>query len=362
MMPFTPEPSGMTPRQRLLSVLRTGKADRIPWNIYAWLLPQTPAARSLLDHGLSLMGSQRIYRETFSDLTIHEDKYQSAGQTWFHKTIETPLGTLSEESTIEQVYGSRWIKKYFITRPEDFPVAEYIFRHTSAEPEFENWKTADKEMGEQGITVGEVMPIPIMTLIVAWMGVEGLTEGLYTCPESFEALLEAAERLYDRQIQLAAESPAKIIWFGDNVTGTFISPKVYEKTCVPTYARVMPIMKQAGKIPIAHYDGSNRPLMRGVAKTALPVIEAFTPPPMGNLTVAEAKAAWPDKVVWVNFPGNLFLETAETIRAYMLDLLEKGAPGGRLVIGCTEEFPLAEFDKTYQAIGQAMAEYENRPW
>jgi hypothetical protein len=352
----------LTPRERILSVLRFGVADRIPWNMYAWLLPKTAFARSLLPHGLSLMGTQRIFRETFSGLTIREETSLRDGQTWFHKMIETPLGTLDEISTIEQNYFSRWIKKYFISRPEDFPVAEYIFRHTWAEPEYEIWRRSEAEMGHQGFVVGEVMPIPIMTLIVSWMGIEGLVDGLYTCPDEFEALLEAAERLYDRQIQLAAESPAEIIWFGDNVTAKFISPKLYERFCVPTYARVMPVMRSAGKIPIAHYDGSNRPLLKGLARTALPVIEAFTPPPMGDLGVAEAKAAWPDKVIWVNFPGNMFLEPFETIKEYTLDLLQTSAPGGRLIIGCTEEFPLDEYEKTFTAIGQALAEYEGREW
>jgi hypothetical protein len=351
-----------TPREQILSVLRTGTAEVVPWNIYAWLLPDTPFARSLLPRGLSLMGSQRIYREIYSGLTIREESYQSDGQTWYHKTIETPLGTLSEISTIEQNYFSRWIKKYFISSPSDFPIAEYIFRHTYAEPEYENWQCAEKAIGQQGFTVGEVMPIPIMTLIVAWMGIEGLVDGLYTCPDQFEALIDAAEKLYDRQIQLAAESPAEIIWFGDNVTAKIISPKLFERYCVPTYQRVMPVMQSSGKIPIAHYDGSNRPLVKGLAKTGLPVIEAFTPPPMGDLSVAEAKQAWQDKVIWVNVPGSLFLESTEWIHAYILDLLVENAPGGRLVIGCTEEFPLGEFEKTFTAIGQAIAHYENRPW
>jgi len=33
-----------------------------------------------------------------------------------------------------------------------------------------------------------------------------------------------------------------------------------------------------------------------------------------------------------------------------------------LVIGCTEDFPIQEFEKTFTAMGQAMAEYEGRPW
>ena len=140
------------------------------------------------------------------------------------------------------------------------------------------------------------------------------------------------------------------------------SPRLFERYLAPVYARVLPVLRAAGKFPIAHYDGSNKPLVNNLARTALPVIEAFTPPPGGDLTVHDAKAAWPDKVVWVNFPGAMFLEPAEVIHAYMLDLLQKGAPGGRLVIGCTEEFPLDDFDKTFTAIGQAMADFEQVPF
>jgi hypothetical protein len=124
------------------------------------------------------------------------------------------------------------------------------------------------------------------------------------------------------------------------------------------YARVMPLVRAAGKLPIAHYDGSNRPLLQALARTGLPVIEAFTPPPMGDLTVREAKAAWPEKVVWVNFPGSLFVEPYETIRAYTLDLLQQGAPGGRFVLGCTEDFPMSEFEKTFGAMQAALREYQ----
>ena len=98
-----------------------------------------------------------------------------------------------------------------------------------------------------------------------------------------------------------------------------------------------------------------------MARTDLPVIEAVTPKPMGDVTVGELKAAWPEKVVWVNFPGSYFLEPYDVIKQYTLDLLADGAPGGRLVIGCTEDYPPA-FEKTFSAIGEAMAEYEGYAW
>ena len=124
----------------------------------------------------------------------------------------------------------------------------------------------------------------------------------------------------------------------------------------------MPVMRATNKIPVAHYDGSVRPLVDALAATDLPVMEAFTPPPMGDLSVAQARQAWPDKVIWVNFPGNYFLDTAEAIEDYAFNLLQEGAPGGRLMIGCTEDFPVPEFEKTFVSIGRAMAKFEEREW
>ncbi|GAP08658.1 uroporphyrinogen decarboxylase [Anaerolinea thermolimosa] len=352
----------MNRRERLLTVLRGGMADRIPWNCYAWLVPQNEASRRLQEKGLSLMGTRRIFREVVSGASIREETTLEGGETIYHTVIETPVGTLTQRAIREKGYGSLWIREYFIKGVQDYPAVEYLFRHTLCEPDYAPWIEADREMGEAGIVVGEIMPVPIMTLMVNWMGVEGLAEGIYEHTAEFEALLDALTGLYMQQMQIAAESPAEIIWFGDNVTGTIISPRLFERYLAPTYARALEVLRPAGKIPIAHYDGSNRPLVKCLARTALPVIEAFTPPPGGDLSVVEAKAAWPDKVVWVNFPAGMFLEEEEVIFNYTLGLLEESAPGGRLVMGCTEDFPFEHFEKTFTAIGRALATYEGREW
>jgi hypothetical protein len=49
-------------RERLLTTLRGGASDRIPWNIYAWLAPDTAARRTLHRKGLGFMDTRRIFR------------------------------------------------------------------------------------------------------------------------------------------------------------------------------------------------------------------------------------------------------------------------------------------------------------
>lgn len=346
-------------RENLMRTLRGEDTGRVPWNVYGWLLPDTPAARRMCSLGLSRMEARAICRPIYDGtVSVREEQFLRGGRPCFRVDIETPAGALYEEATLDPSYGSRWITKYFISGPQDFPAAEYFFRHTRFEPEYEPWLAADRELGPAGFVIGEIMPIPVMKLIVSWLGVEGFLAALADTPAWLETLLDALNAHYDRQIELAALSPAEVIWFGDNVTAAIISPRLFERFCAPVYARVMPVMRAAGKIPIAHYDGSNRPLANALARTSLPVIEAFTPPPMGDLTVREAKAAWPDKVVWVNFPGCLFVEPYEAIKAYALDLLREGAPGGRFVLGCTEDFPMSEFEKTFGAMHAALQEYQ----
>ena len=224
----------MTLRERLLTGLRGGKPDRIPWSIYAWLLPETPAAHELHAKGLGLMGAARIFRPVYTDVAIAETRKTVDGRTYITTRIETPVGTLVQKSATESGYGTAYIRKYFISDPEDYSIADFVCKHTSFEPIFRPWYEADAQMGDGGIVIGEIMPIPILELMVAWMGTQGLAEGIYLYRDRFDALIHALDRHYDRHIEFAADCPAEIIWFPDNVTGSIISPKLFERYCAPS--------------------------------------------------------------------------------------------------------------------------------
>lgn len=204
--------------------------------------------------------------------------------------------------------------------------------------------------------------VSFMELATQWMSLEALTIAMVERPARLSALLELLTVHYEQQIALAARSPAEAIWIPDNVAATIVSPRNFVRHILPVYQRVLPTQQNAGKIAVAHYDGALRALAPSLASVALPVIEAFTPPPMGDLTVQDAMQIWPDKVIWINILGTLFLESSQTIEDWTLNLLQAGAPGGRLAIGCTEDFRVEEFLKTFDAVGRAIALYEGRIW
>ena len=86
-----------------------------------------------------------------------------------------------------------------------------------------------------------------------------------------------------------------------------------------------------------HAHASNLSVFKDlIAQTGIDVIEAFTPPPIGDLSVAEARKAWGEKtIIWVNFPETVFLYGDEATKQYTTDLL-RSDPSGALVIGMTE--------------------------
>ena len=87
-------------------------------------------------------------------------------------------------------------------------------------------------------------------------------------------------------------------------------------------------LHKTGKFYGVHMDGLLAVLKEGIAASHLDFIEVFTPPPMGDLSLEDARRAWPDKTLWVNFPGNVFCGSKPEVTQYTLGLLESGMARG----------------------------------
>ncbi len=344
-------------RERLMTVLRGGKADCVPLTMYEFVHGRpfdTPAGRRLHAQGLIPIGTRRVFREQYREVTFRRSDSIEQGNQQTLTRMETPVGTLTERVTIDPTYGSRWVQEHLVKSVEDYRVMKFVFDHTETEPAYDDFRAADKAMGDRGIVLAEIFPMPVMWLFVEIMGAEAWSEGILLHREEFDELLASLARCYQRQVEIAAESPAEVVWLGDNITGTIVSPPMFQRYCKPSYDFACGVLRQAGKISFAHFDGVNRPLRECIAGVALDVIEAFTPPPMEDMTVAEARQAWPDKVLSLNVPSNLFHLPAGDIERQVRQYVEEGGDQGRFIVGCTEDFDERLFDHAFSAIVRAM--------
>ncbi|HUW59218.1 MAG TPA: hypothetical protein VMZ92_21465, partial [Planctomycetota bacterium] len=76
-----------------------------------------------------------------------------------------------------------------------------------------------------------------------------------------------------------------------------------------------------------------------IGETDLDYIEAFTPAPDTDMTLAEARAAWPDKVLWINFPSSVHLRSDDRVEAFTVEMLSELDSVDGLIVGVTEDMP-----------------------
>ncbi len=88
--------------------------------------------------------------------------------------------------------------------------------------------------------------------------------------------------------------------------------------------------------------------------------ESLTPPPEGDLTLAEARAAWPKKLFWSNINvGTWELPPAE-LRAEILRRVAEGSDNGaRLAFEISEDRP-ANWEVAIPVVLQALDEASGR--
>jgi hypothetical protein len=130
----------------------------------------------------------------------------------------------------------------------------------------------------------------------------------------------------------------------------------FEKFVIPLYDEAAEVFHKHGKLVGAHLDGNNRVWADLVAGSGLDYVEAFTPAPDCDMTVTDALEAWPDKVLWINFPSSIHLSSHEEIAQTTRCLVEDAKPGNRFIIGITEDIPEHRWQQNLVTIMDAIEE------
>jgi len=338
----------MTPREALRATLTDHPPRPVPQTIYQGLLP--PGGEEI--EGLGLIASCEPYVREYHEVEMSS---QVLADATLETTWETPVGTLTKRSRAEEGYGSQYTQEFPVKRPADYAVLEHMIRHATHRPAPEVFTEADRAMGDRGIVYAWMDRTPFQRLWIEWTGIERGSLDLYDCPAAVEAVLAA---MFDQAVEVArllAESPAEFIWLPDNLTGVVAGPPTFRRYLAPYYEQVCAILHAAGKVPLSHMDGLLQCLVDEVGRTDLRVIEAFTPPPDGDLPLAEAFRAWPGKAIWINFPSSVHLAPPERIKQVTRQLVAE-AEGRGLVISVTENIPAHVGGGSLRAIAEALQE------
>jgi hypothetical protein len=337
----------MTRRERLMAASTGQRADKLPFFHY-WRHSQVGwAERECRNRGMGMNWLRPCYVETVHGLEVSEKADRGGG---WRRIYTTPVGSVSSVERREpgtgQWHGSRswkdispWTTERLIKGPEDYRVMKWMVEHTEYAADYFPIEQAMDWLGEEGVVISSLPHSPMQTLMIDWVGSEGgrffyhYEDHRELVEELYQALCANRAPMYE----IAAKAPAPVVACGDNIDAVLVNPRLFERYMMPVYEEQGRILHAQGKLMAVHIDGRVKVLRELVARTPIDIVEALHPPPMGDLSLADALQAWPDKAIWVGFPGDIYLLGPQATREYALDLLRQAGTGERVAIAMSTE-------------------------
>ena len=340
----------MTRRERILRVSNKEPADKLPF-FHNWRHLQIGwAERECRNRGMGISWARPSYITKIHDVDITEQQLKVNGVTVFRRTYSTPVGSIYLDERrapgTGEWHGMRswndvtpWQTERLIKEPEDYKVLKYVVEHTEYIPDYFPIEQAKDWLGDEGVVIDIHPHQPMQMLMIDWVGSEGGRFFIHHAkyPDLVEDLYRAISKSREPMYEIAAKSPADIIWCGDNIDGVLVNPRLFEKYFMPEYEKMAKICHEHGKLLAVHMDGRVGVLKDLIAQTSIDIIEALHPPPMGDLPIGEALSLWKDKVIWVGFPGSVYTLGPEATKKHALNLLREVVPGDRLCLEMSTE-------------------------
>jgi uroporphyrinogen-III decarboxylase len=347
----------MTHRERIWAAIRGEPMDRIPW-VPRWelwyeaaksdgRLPETYRDRSFFDVTRDLrMGIKGnrgpLHRSEIRDVTV---RVRTKGDETLTE-YDTPVGTVSTRFRITpdlERQGVRGLELgHMIERREDYGPVLFMVEHTHIVPAHEEFLAYEEAVGEDGVAMAESGDSPLHRIMREFTGYQNFYYELYDHPHEVEELRQALTEQGERILQIAVASPARIIRHDGNYDTQLTPPPVYEKYFLPWFQHFTDTLHAAGKVVCTHTDGHNDGLMDLILASGFDIAEAFTPPPMTNIGVAQARALWGDRItIWGGIASTMMSLSVpeEKFEAHIRQVLKEAAPGDHFILGTGDNVP-----------------------
>ncbi|NMB47076.1 MAG: hypothetical protein GX998_11800 [Firmicutes bacterium] len=327
----------MNIRERLEAFWAGEKPDKIPYTIYhnEWRhaanepdwIPMFAAGLGVVYH----VPTVNFYRKNIEYIT---DTYRKEGKVIQREVLETPLGNIYALSR------EGWMQKYWLETAEDYRIMTYIVENTELEPCYEGFLEVEQEVAPYGIPLVALGRTPMQRMLVDFAGLENFALHLYELEDAVMTLYEALLEQFARAVEIVAAGPGRFVSVLENFTAETLGPARFGRFHIPLYEKYFPVLQQSGKVVGTHYDGKLSSCRDLIAKAPIDVIESLTIPPEGDMTLAECREAWPDKLFWCNINVSHYDLPPDELKQVVWDMTRQGTQDGRrLAFEVSEHIP-----------------------
>ncbi|OGB92949.1 MAG: hypothetical protein A2Z31_10575 [candidate division NC10 bacterium RBG_16_65_8] len=348
----------MDHKTRILTAMTWGEPDRIPLTVYDWMLPRGMTERLLRTAGVGLIVRLPGHRVRHREVEIISREYQEHRRTRIRRTIKTPVGEAWQTLEPDPAYEtSNWIHEHFIKGPDDYRVMEYYYRDMVFRDNFDAVRETQRRVGGDGLVMLRIAKSPVQEMLYQMMGLEQFAFDYQERRDLFDSLHATMAKRYEELYDFAAASPAEILQLGDNIYSDVVGRERFRRYLMPEYRKIMTRIKGSGKRLAVHMDGNLKSLQADIAEAAFDIVEAITPPPMGDVSIGEARASWPGKALWINFTSSMHIEPPDIIEAHTRALVKDAGTKRGFGISVTEDAPVAALEKSLAVIARVLEDY-----
>ncbi len=313
------------------------RPDRIPYSIYDWEWRHTaddPRWQALFDLGLGVSWHFPTFERHTPGVEVIEETHREDGHTIVRRTLKTDFGSIYE------TYVDGWQRKFLLETPEDYAVMTRIVQHSDLQPAYDKFIEQEAALGPHGVALIDMGRTPNQTILVDYVGLANFALHLFDLEAEMTALYEALLTRFRRLVEIVAEGPGRYVCVLENFTAETLGPRRYAQLLTPVYEECFPTLRQAGKIVGVHYDGHLASCQELIARAPIDLIESLTPPPEGDMSLAEARQAWPDMLFWSNINIACYALPPHELKALIADRVAQGAPdGSKLAFEVSEQLP-----------------------
>lgn len=320
-------------RQRLSAAI-SGETVKCPvFAVYDWFVRNRPIDwRSLFDLGLGQIQHADLLTYDHPHLHIIETFSDVDGQKRRDVHYVTDIGELHEW------YLGEWRQEYLIKDVDDYRIMQRAWQDTRILPTDEFFAAAEKAVGENGITVGQLDRTPFQKIQIDYAGLARFSFDIMDQASQLMDLLECMDEIKLEEFRAIRKSSASQIKLWENLSIETMGPVLYRRYLVPMYHRIFDALEGSGKKLQVHYDGKLASIANHIQTLPFDGLDSVTPPPEGDLSIAQARRFWPDKFLWLHPTLNWYSLPVAEMLANIRQMIQDAGPA-RFCLMISEEVP-----------------------
>ncbi|MHB9132504.1 MAG: uroporphyrinogen decarboxylase family protein [Armatimonadota bacterium] len=364
----------MTGRERLLATLQRKPTDRVPISTYelttvgpwGWYKDE-PSYQRLMDvitaktDWLPLWGAYTPPEQT--GVPVDGETWQEGEFTVTRNTLHTPNGDLTTTSKFTPSVKTTWTVEHLCKTEED--VERYLSMPNTLLPvDTSEFAQIDTELGDRGMVLcdtGDAIGFVAPLFEFGEFTVFAMTE-----PQLIRALCDREHQRVMHGLRAMLEAgcgPLYRIWGPEYCTPPYLPPSAFKEFVAPYVTEMVDLIHQHGCYARIHSHGHIARVLDMIVETGADAIDPIEPPPDGDITMAEVKARYGDRLVLFGNMELKFLEqeTPAEIDARVKVMMDEAKAGGGYVLLPTAgpiNIPLApKTEENYIAFIEAGLKY-----